>query len=62
MARLLADGEVVAETPLVYAGESSTYQGDLPLEAAGEYQLEVLAMDAANANFGIVSRPLVVRR
>ncbi len=51
---------MVAETELEYAGESSTYRGTLPLESAGSYELEVLAMDPANANFGIVAKRISV--
>ncbi len=52
VARLLHDGDVIAETTLAFAGERSTYAGELPLSTAGPVELMVLAMDPANANFG----------
>ncbi len=52
VARLLRDGDVIAETTLAFTGERSTYAGELPLSTAGPVELMVLAMDPANANFG----------
>ena len=52
MARLLRDGQVVAEAPLAYAGTPSTYTGRLAVAAAGAAEVEVLAMDPSTANFG----------
>ncbi len=52
VARLLRDGQVVAETALAYTGGTSTYAGRLPLAAPGAAEVEVLAMDPATANFG----------
>ncbi len=52
VARLLRDGQVVEEVSLAFAGERSTYAGELPLSAAGPVELMILAMDPANANFG----------
>ncbi len=52
VARLLRDGDVIAETTLAFAGERSTYAGELPLSTAGPAELMILAMDPANANFG----------
>ncbi len=52
VARLLRNGDVIAETTLAFAGERSTYAGELPLSTAGPVELMVLAMDPANANFG----------
>ncbi|MFB3154500.1 MAG: hypothetical protein ACE10I_08515 [Candidatus Acidiferrales bacterium] len=52
VARLLRDGDVIAETTLAFAGERSTYAGELPLSTAGPVELMVLAMDPTNANFG----------
>ncbi len=52
VARLLRDGDVIAETTLAFAGERSTYAGELPLSTAGPVELMILAMDPANANFG----------
>jgi len=60
MARLLQDAKTVVEAPLTYAGTESTYSTQLVPPAAGTYQLEVLALDAANANFGHVVRLITV--
>lgn len=50
----------MGEIPLHYAGTQSTYAGQLPLTVAGPVTVEVLAMDAANANFGRVSQTFTV--
>ena len=43
---------------LRYAGESSIYEGTITVpESVEGLSLQVLAMDAANANFGIFERP-----
>ncbi|MCH7764941.1 MAG: hypothetical protein IH916_00070 [Acidobacteria bacterium] len=60
MARLLRNGDVIAETTLAFAGERSTYAGELPLSTAGPVELMVLAMDPANANFGWARQEFVV--
>lgn len=54
VARLVREGRVVAEAPLLYAGERSTYAASIqvPAGAAGRLSLEVLAMDPENVNFG----------
>ncbi len=52
VARLLRNGDVIAETTLAFAGERSTYAGELALSGGGVVELMVLAMDPANANFG----------
>jgi len=62
IARIVRDGKVVGEVPLKYAGVSSTYTGQLILKDTGPTVLEVLAMDAANANFGLISRDVTVVR
>lgn len=59
-ARLLLDGEVMAETPLEYAGETSVYAGTLPDPGPGPAAVEVIAADPARANFGAVRRAIVV--
>ncbi len=60
VARLLRDGDVIAETTLAFAGERSTYAGELPLSTAGPVELMILAMDPANANFGWARQTFVV--
>jgi hypothetical protein len=55
VARFKVGGEILASTPLEFSGNTSIFTGtlDVPREARGsEVQLEVLASDAARANFG----------
>lgn len=55
VARLKSDGETVAEAPLRYAGEASTFGGTLRVPGGarrGDLELEVLASDPAEENFG----------
>lgn len=52
VARLHRDGDVVAETPMAFAGESSTYEASLPAPASGPARVEVIAVDPAKANAG----------
>lgn len=61
-ARVVRGGQVVGVTQLTYAGTVSTYAGQLTLREAGEYELEILASDAAAANFGVARRKLGVAR
>jgi len=61
-ARAVRGGKVVGETQLTYAGTASTYAGQLTLKDAGEYELEILASDAAAANFGVLRQKLTVAR
>jgi hypothetical protein len=60
VARLLRDGQVVAEAPLVYAGTPSTYSGRLAAAGAGAAEVEVVAMDPSTANFGRARVAVVV--
>lgn len=55
----MRDGQIVVEAPLTYAGEQSTFAGRLRLPSAGPAELQVVASDAANANFGIARRSLL---
>lgn len=59
-ARIMRENEVVRSAPLHYAGESSTYQGRLAVPEAGQYEVQVMAMDAGRANFGRDWQQLVV--
>ncbi len=55
VARLKADGAVVSESPLGYAGVASMFSGTVPVppEARGrDLELEVLASDPLTENFG----------
>ncbi|MEX0706663.1 MAG: hypothetical protein WD078_01770 [Woeseia sp.] len=59
-ARLLRDGEVVAEGKLAYAGEPSRFAGAVTPPEAGAYVLEVLGEQPSKANFGRARLPLAI--
>lgn len=58
--QLLRDGEVVSEAPLTYAGTTSTYRGSIEAPGPGEYELRVIAVEAAEANAGMVVRTVTI--
>jgi hypothetical protein len=60
IARLVKDSRVVTETTLDFAGEASTYSGRLQPPEAGDYELQVLALDPERANNGIARRGVAV--
>lgn len=62
VARLVRDGKLVREQKLSYAGETSTYAGELEAPEAGSYALEVLAANPQAATFGFMRRWVTVRR
>jgi len=47
--------------PLVYAGQPSTFSGELVAVAPGRYTIDVYAYDPSNGNTGVARFPLVVR-
>src|SRR5258708_11300314 len=51
VARLVREGKIETEIPMQYAGVQNTFRGDVPVASAGQVELQVLAMDAENANF-----------
>ena len=53
VARLVEGAEVVAEAPMHYAGTTSTYEARLPLTGTRDLELQVLAADAEEVNFGM---------
>jgi hypothetical protein len=59
-ARLLRDGNVVQETSLVFSGETSVFEGSLPLESPGELTLEVFAIDVEKGNTGMMRRDVTI--
>lgn len=61
-ARATQRGKVMGEARLRYAGETSTFEGAIPLLNAGSYELEVLAADETSGNFGRATRKFVVPR
>ena len=60
-ARVLRGGTVVAEIPLPYAGQTSTYEAQTAALEPGTYTVEVVASDAGRANFGRAVADLVVQ-
>jgi len=60
VARLTKGGKVLQEIPLRYTGKISTFDGQLTVSSGGEFELEVLAMDPSNANFGKAEQKLRV--
>ncbi|MFQ5738616.1 MAG: hypothetical protein ACE5JX_06350 [Acidobacteriota bacterium] len=51
---------MIDQSPLPFAGETSTYAGTIDLQKPGDFQLEVLAMDVQKANIGHFVQPLTV--
>lgn len=60
VARLVREGEVVAEAPLRYTGEQSTFGGPLTAPGPGAYTLQVLASHPERANFGLAARAVSI--
>lgn len=59
VARLLRDGKVESETPMTYAGVQNTFHADVA-PVAGATELQVLALDAPSANFGIMREAVAI--
>jgi hypothetical protein len=49
---MIKGNEILQEIPLRYAGKVSTFDGQLTIPGPGQLEVEVLAMDPCNANFG----------
>lgn len=60
-ASLMRDGEQVEFVYLDYAGQTSTFTGEVPNPGAGTYTLRILAADPDQANFGMAEETVVVR-
>jgi hypothetical protein len=60
VARLIREGNVETEVPMKYAGVLNTYSGSVPTAAAGQVELQILAMDPVNANFGLTHEDLTI--
>jgi hypothetical protein len=58
--RLVREGNVEMEVPMQYAGVQNTYSGNVPAATAGLVELQVLAMDPVNANFGLTREDLTI--
>jgi hypothetical protein len=60
IARLVREGKIETEVPMHYAGVQNTYTGSVPVGAPGQIELQVLAMDPVNANFGLTRQSLTI--
>ncbi len=61
-AKAIHRGKLIGESPLSYAGETSTFEGSITLLKPGTYQLEVLATDRRTGNSGRAVQRLIVSR
>lgn len=52
---------MIAQAPLTFAGEVSTFAGEITPSSAGEVELRVLAAQPEEANFGRAWKTLEVR-
>jgi hypothetical protein len=60
VARLVSDGKIETEVPMQYAGVVNTFKGDVPATNPGQVELQVLAMDPENSNFGVTRQNLTI--
>ncbi len=60
VARVLQGSKLLAEVPLAFTGAESTYGALVTVHKPGQVTLQVLAMDPAMANFGMVERTVRV--
>ncbi|HVA95352.1 MAG TPA: hypothetical protein VNI36_10685 [Candidatus Dormibacteraeota bacterium] len=60
VARVIRAGKIEAEIPMQYAGVVDTYSGNIPATTPGQVELQFLAMDGPNANFGLARENLTV--
>jgi hypothetical protein len=60
IARLVREGKIETEIPMQYAGVQNTFKGDVPVAAPGQIELQVLALDPDNANFGLTKENLTI--
>ncbi len=60
VARLLSEGKIETEVPMEYAGVVNTFKGSVPVSNPGQMELQVLAMDADNSNFGLTKQNLTI--
>ena len=62
VARVIREGKFEAEIPMQYAGVQNTFAGSISVNVPGNIELQVLAMDPGNANFGLNRQDLSVSR
>ena len=60
-AMLERDGKTYPATPLAYAGQPSTFSGELAVGESGRYTVDLYAYDPANGNTGLVKFKVNVR-
>ena len=60
VARMVREGKIESETPMQYAGVVNTFKGDIPVSNPGQVELQVLAMDPDNANFGLTKQNITI--
>jgi hypothetical protein len=60
VARLVREGNIETEVPMHYAGVQNTYTGTVPAAVPGRIELQVLAMEPVNANFGLNRQDLTI--
>jgi len=53
--------KVFPATPLVYAGQPSTFDGEFVISAPGRYTVDVYAYDTSNGNTGLARFPVTAR-
>ena len=59
--RAVRDHEVVGEWPMAFTGTTSEYAAPVRLDAPGEFDLQVIAIDAGKGNAGMATRRITVR-
>jgi hypothetical protein len=60
VARLVREGKIETEVPMHYAGVQNTYTGNVPAAVPGRIELQILAMEPVNANFGLTRQDLTI--
>jgi len=60
IARVVREGKIESETPMQYAGVQNTFKGDVLSSSPGQIELQVLALDPDNANFGLTKENLTL--
>jgi hypothetical protein len=56
------NGNMMAKTPLCYAGSTSQFTGSLDIHEPGAYEIIVYAFDPANGNTGVDKTSLIVKQ
>jgi hypothetical protein len=58
---VMRDGETVAEQSMDYAGKASHFEGEIPVDEPGVYDVIVHAYDPHNGNTGVDRTTLIVK-